>query len=192
MTNKSLRVGGLVAFALLTAWAFPAHATHKSWVIRDIGSTCFPDHTQFGYNWNGRYNNTTSPRGTAICPVSVTGMSASDSPAFPIPVWAAAREGKVFVYDNSTTEQLSCSASAMTNTGSVYWSITAYAPLATTGYRTVMLNSNSTDWGSTLGTGVFAPTVTLRMLQYYCTLPNGSQILGHETSICQRSANCFN
>jgi hypothetical protein len=171
-----------------TAAALPAHATHKSWALRQLGISCFPSSpTTTASKGSGFYINQTAPTGGAICPVNLSGMWASNGGfTFDIPLWVATRWAKVYVYNFTTVNPVTCSASALATTGSTYWSQSVAS--SGLGHQTILLNADDGHWGGSLGVG---SGINVRSMNYHCSMHDAGRILGHETLICQRDANCF-
>ena len=185
---KTASRSGLVATTaalLLSAYAGTASATHKSWVLRELGSSCFISSPQPHAKGNGSFTMYKDTGWDMVCPVTLSGMFASTGQlSFQIPQWAAALDGVVYVYNASAQSTVRCSATVIAWNDSIYWS--GEVASVGQGYKSVTVNSNASDWGGSLGSG----SVSIESLQYKCIVPKNSTVLGHSTRICQRDANC--
>jgi len=192
MTLKSRIVvrlfGGAVLCSAL-ALASTAHATHKTWELRESGTSCVggsPATPGLNYS-SGSVLNFGAASATVMCPVTLAGKFAntatSGAPgAFPMAEWAAAGFGRVFVYDGSPNGSVSCGANVRTATGSTYYSRSVSTSSSGMGASTLdVYGPTGGSWGGTLGVG----GMSIRAFGYRCVLPPVSQIYGYRVNICQ-------
>jgi len=191
MTKESTNVCRSVQIGILLTvlmFAFDAHATHKTWELRESGTSCLgtsPATTWLTYT-DGALLNATSFTKTVVCPVTLAGKfanTASGAPGtFPIADWAAAGYGRVYVYDGSTSAGASCGANVRTATGSTYYSRNVASSTSGTGVSNLdVYGKSGGSWGGTLGVGA----MSIRAFGYRCTLPTQSLIYGYRVNICQ-------
>src|SRR6185503_20303918 len=100
----------------------------KTWELRDPGMNCISTTSQFSSQLeyvDGALINNGSALRTVSCPVTLAGKfaaSAGNVGPFPVAQWAAAGWGNIWVFDGSTTGDISCVFHAQSSTGSSFFS----------------------------------------------------------------------
>lgn len=182
-------VAGLLGGAVVLTGIFisSANATHKTWELRESGTSCIGSapSTSPLYYAGGSVTNYAGFSTTVICPVTLAGKfanTAGPSGPFPVAEWAAAGYGRVSVYDGSSSASVSCGANVRTATGSTYYSRNVATSSSGTGNTTLdIYGPTGGSWGGTLGVG----GMSIRAFGYRCVLPPSSQIYGYRVNICQ-------
>ena len=99
---------------------------------------------------------------------------------------------EVYYDDQNTNGAVTCTAYAVSSTGSIYWSREAHSELASVGKGTLRL-AQAGGWGGSLGQATM--DVAIRGLAYECGVPGTvdfkpSAILGYQTIICANNSQC--
>jgi hypothetical protein len=196
MKTKFLRASSsIVGLLAVLALSASASASHKSWFLRNPGTSCQSSTSMVNnpltYSQGAIYNYG-SATSYVTCPMTLAGRFAGTNPIgvnFVMAEWASAIWGKVYVEDNSSTANVSCTAWVRSSSGGTY--LSASKTSSGTGAQTLSLNAYSAGagqytWSGSLGTGVF----TIRSLGYSCTLPGYSLVSGYDAKICQNYTNC--
>jgi hypothetical protein len=200
-----LLTGGL-GLSLLVA--LPAHATHKSWVKHDGGTSCYEEGP--GVNakirfFEAAWNPSTVAVGRVVCPVTLGGRFSATGVVNITPHdKVVAMRAEVHYYDGSTTQSLSCQMTGITQTGSTLWSDSRYScgtdggcdvhnmDPAYTGYSVFKFADPGNIPGRRIGVNGADVTPGVRSLAYDCFLPSNdsdlgwSGVTGTMTQICQR------
>jgi hypothetical protein len=189
----------LISIVGLVGWSGAtgtAHATHKSWVLKNSGGQCFftsysgvdsdlPSNRMEISNWS------TSAR-YAICPLPLSARWGSSAGAaiFSPPRWARAMTGKAVIVNNNTAGSVfDCVARARLADESIYYS--RLATTTTTGPQALRVAIDS-DWAGILEA---AEGSALKSLDFECRVPannagNPSYINGYHVKICQFTQQC--
>lgn len=167
-----------------------ASATHKSWLLQDAGTACQSQWSNYDadirYAAGSVYNVSSSSR-SVVCPVTLAGrFGASSSPGWGSYVMTQsmkARDGDVFVYDASSTSDVSCFAQALGQNGTMYYSRTVSS--TSTGAQTLeVFDTPNLTWGGVMTN----QNVAIRAIGYRCSLPQYSYVYGYMVNLCQISS----
>jgi hypothetical protein len=195
---KKFTLIGLVASLLLMTGL--AAATHKTWMLKNSGANCVwatpSTNDRLGIAY--LYNYTTSSR-MAICPVALSGRWGSNGPGgygFNAKRWGAVRSAIVYGQrQGAGYRTLSCSGWMKASNGSNYFSQTVYnsgdlgmAKMVIASEQEPFLNPPSVGWGGTLEANEGLTAVSL---DYYCSVPDRSAILGYKAQTCQTYEDCY-